>query len=160
MDLQPPPKKSVPAKTELDYALIRLEQSPGSQPISAGDPRGKDTLRGWIELPAAPPSYAPRSPLFIVQHPAGRPLQLALDTEGVLGLNGNGTRLTYTTNTEPGSSGSPCFDQDWNLIALHHSGEPQRFPWLLFHPKFNEGIPLPAIQDDLKRQGYSSLLSG
>ncbi len=33
--------------------------------------------------------------------------------------------LYYTTDTEPGSSGSPCFNDQWELIALHHSGVPQ-----------------------------------
>jgi V8-like Glu-specific endopeptidase len=30
--------------------------------------------------------------------------------------------LQYLTDTLPGSSGSPVFDRDWNVVALHHSG--------------------------------------
>ena len=41
------------------------------------------------------------------QHPEGTPLKLALDTEAVISLNANNTRVLYSTNTEPGSSGSP-----------------------------------------------------
>ena len=32
--------------------------------------------------------------------------------------------LYYRTDTEPGSSGSPCFNDPWELVALHHSGVP------------------------------------
>ena len=49
-----------------------------------------------------------------------RPLKLAPDTEAVLSVNANGTRVRYANNTEPGSSGSPVFDINWNLVALHH----------------------------------------
>jgi V8-like Glu-specific endopeptidase len=31
-------------------------------------------------------------------------------------------RVQYLTDTLPGSSGSPVFDADWNVVALHHSG--------------------------------------
>ena len=31
-------------------------------------------------------------------------------------------RVQYLTDTLPGSSGSPVFDKDWRLVALHHSG--------------------------------------
>ena len=50
-------------------------------------------------------------------------MKLALDTKAVIGLNGNGTRLRYRTNTEPGASGSPVFTVDWSIVALHHYGD-------------------------------------
>lgn len=33
--------------------------------------------------------------------------------------------LEYTTDTLPGSSGSPAFNKDWELVAVHHSGVPR-----------------------------------
>ena len=33
--------------------------------------------------------------------------------------------LEYTTDTLPGSSGSPAFNKDWEVVALHHSGVPE-----------------------------------
>ncbi len=77
---------------------------------------------------------------------------MALDTEAVIGLNDNKTRVRYTTDTEPGSSGSPCFNQNWELVALHHSGDPN---WL---PSWNEGIPTDLILDHLTRHDQEKYL--
>jgi hypothetical protein len=32
--------------------------------------------------------------------------------------------IRYETDTQPGSSGSPVFNDQWQLAALHHSGVP------------------------------------
>jgi V8-like Glu-specific endopeptidase len=80
--------------------------------------------------------------MIIVQHPNAAPISMALDTNAVQRLNTNGTRVRYATNTEPGSSGSPCFDFDWSLVALHHMGDPN---WR--NPNYNEGVPIGLIVD-------------
>jgi hypothetical protein len=132
---------------ELDCAVLRLARPAGS--LAAGEkPDAPGTPRGWIKLPEnAAPVFAPHHPLFIVQHPQAKPIKLALDTGGMLGANTARTRVRYRTNSEPGSSGSPCFDQDWNLIAVHHSGDPN------FAFEFNEGIPIDPIVASLKNKG-------
>ena len=33
--------------------------------------------------------------------------------------------ISYTTDTLPGSSGSPAFNYDWELVAVHHSSVPR-----------------------------------
>ncbi len=78
-------------------------------------------------------------------------MQLALDADARAALNGNGTRVTYKTGTEPGSSGSPCFNRFWNLIALHHGADS-------LYPQFdargaNRGIPMARIADRLRAAG-------
>ncbi len=32
----------------------------------------------------------------------------------------------YRTDTSPGSSGSPVFNDQWEIVALHHSGIPKK----------------------------------
>jgi V8-like Glu-specific endopeptidase len=32
--------------------------------------------------------------------------------------------VQYTTDTLPGSSGSPVFNDNWEVVALHHAGGP------------------------------------
>jgi V8-like Glu-specific endopeptidase len=140
------PDDPPPTKDQLDYALLRLASRAGEQQIE-GAPRG------WIKLPAATLPLAADSPILIVQHPEGSPMKLALDTQAVIGLNGNGTRIRYRTNTEPGSSGSPVFTMDWDIVALHHSGDPK---WA--NPAFNQGVPIELIQQRLSAKGLGNAL--
>ncbi|MGH2533846.1 MAG: effector-associated domain EAD1-containing protein [Thermomicrobiales bacterium] len=131
-----------PQPDELDFALLRVDGTPGAEP------------RQWIDIPSAPREFVEGTPLFIVQHPEGAPLKLALDTDAILGPNENGTRVRYRTNTEPGSSGSPCFSADWELIALHHSGDPN------FDrddkPEYNQGVPFRLIAARLQGRDGSA----
>lgn len=144
----------LPQPDELDYALLRVDEVPGREPVGKNAEPGSPE-RGWIELPTEPHEFLPNSPLFIMQHPKAEPLKLAFDTDAIIGLNPNGTTVTYRTNTEGGSSGSPCFDINWNLVALHHSGDPD---WL--NPTYNAGTPFSAICSLLeKRALLTSLLS-
>ena len=73
------------------------------------------------------------------------PLKVALETRSILSVNANGTRIRHRTNTDPGSSGSPCFDKNWDLVALHHIGDPNFDP--AHKPEWNEAIPVKAIRD-------------
>jgi hypothetical protein len=151
-----------PAATELDYALLRLSASPGSEAVSGGKSAdAKGELRGWVPLPNGPHAWTVGSPLLIFQHPDGQPLKLALDTEAVLETVPAGApdpvRVRYATNTEPGSSGSPCFDVNWKLVALHHSGDP-KYAKLKVSPRYNEGVPISAILHLLEQRGKLALL--
>jgi V8-like Glu-specific endopeptidase len=48
--------------------------------------------------------------------------------------------VEYEVDTEPGSSGSPVFNNQWELVALHsRAGTGQ----------FNRGVAITAILDDL-----------
>jgi Trypsin-like peptidase domain len=140
------PDTPAPTRDELDYALLRLSQRVGDQQIEGA-------ARKWIALPTAVVPLPTDAPILIVQHPDGSPMKLALDTQAVIGLNGNGTRLRYRTNTDPGSSGSPVFTVDWEIVALHHYGDPK---WL--NPAFNQGVPIELIRQRIDRTGFASAL--
>jgi hypothetical protein len=148
------PDATVPTIDELDFALLKLERAFGDEPLTAGS---QGSPRGWIAVPKGEPliSIDPPMPVLILQHPQRGPIKLAIDTEAVLQLYENGTRVRYSTNTDPGSSGSPCFDMNWKLIALHHYGDP-------LHDKaqYNQGIPIKMIRDRLKRSGKEGALGG
>ena len=134
---------------ELDYALLRVADEPGNSPLG-GNPDA--AARGWIAVPTQEHDFIGEPALFIVQHPDGMPMQLAIDSNAVTGLNANGTRVRYRTNTEPGSSGSPCFDQNWNLVALHHSGD------VSVVPKWNQGIPFTKIMALLEERDLADAI--
>jgi hypothetical protein len=156
LDLESQPQHD-PNPDELDYALLRVAGEPGNLPIggeSNHDPMAPP--RGWIELSANLHDFQPDDPLLILQHPDGDPLKLALDTHAIVGVNHTGTRVRYRTNTEAGSSGSPCFDINWNLIALHHLGDPNYDQ--LHKPEYNQGIPISAIVQLLEHRGIRDQL--
>ena len=150
VDKEPEPKPGPPEPDKLDYALLRAEGAPGDEVLLSAP--GRTVERGWIEIPDEAYDFQPNTPLFIVQHPEAAPLKLALDTEAVIGLEGEGRRVHYRTNTEGGSSGSPVFDQNWKLVALHHAGDPR---WV---PEYNEGIPISLILAQLKARGVDGSL--
>lgn len=143
---------NAPLPDQLDYALLQVAGDPGNQPVGGAKAAPGDPARGWIKLPTETYNFQLNAPLFIVQHPAGEPLKLAFDTDAIIGVNQNRTRVRYKTNTERGSSGSPCFDINWNLIALHHSGEPN------FYPTYNQGIPIENIRRLLRERGKDGIL--
>lgn len=138
----------LPEEDQLDYALLRIHGAPGDEAIGISEPGA--SKRGWIKLPLEPYNFPIDSPLIIVQHPSAGPLKLAIDTQGIIGLNKNGTRVKYRTNTESGSSGSPCFNINWELIALHHLGDPNYS--FGYSPTYNQGIPISAICELLKKR--------
>lgn len=129
---------NVPAADELDYTLFRAKGDPGRSPIGGTAAPGVPK-RGWIETAASPPPLEPGRIGFIIQHPKGAPLKLAFGA--LTQVNANGTRVRYDTNTESGSSGSPVFDVDLKLLALHHAGDPDFSRLALY----NQGVPMAAI---------------
>ena len=133
---------------ELDYALLRVDGTPGDKPV--GNQEGAPA-RSFL-TPNTAYQFAPDTPLFIVQHPQGDALKLALDTNAIISAAENGSRVRYRTNTLPGSSGSPCFNSKWELVALHHSGDPN------FNATYNEGIPFAAIMARLKQNDADAAL--
>jgi endonuclease G, mitochondrial len=86
---------------ELDYALIRLtpQTDLAIQPVP---------LNATAQL-------APRSPLNILQHPEGLEMKVSLSNNGVVKINEEKGLVLYVNPTQCGSSGSPCFDQDWKV---------------------------------------------
>src|SRR5207245_1159535 len=102
---------------ELDFALLRLVASAGEDPIG-----GDEGTRGWITLPQVAARPEVNEIVFIVQHPKGSPLKLAIGN--ILSANANRTRIRYDANTEKGSSGSPCFNVRLDPVAIHHAGDP------------------------------------
>jgi endonuclease G len=55
----------------------------------------------------------------IVQHPRGKKKQIALRENRVVEVLDD--HLHYAADTEPGSSGSPVFDDTWHVVCLHHA---------------------------------------
>ncbi|MEY4352425.1 MAG: hypothetical protein RLZZ609_666 [Cyanobacteriota bacterium] len=82
---------------------------------------------------------------YIIGHPQGRPLSFSIHDNYILDYDGR--LLHYRSPTEPGNSGSPVLNDNWEVIGLHHRGL-HAMPKLHGIPgtyPANEGICIQAI---------------
>lgn len=142
------PDSTLPTSDQLDFALLRLSRQFGNEPLAGPD----SPIRGWEVLPKNPVTVMADQGIIIAQHPQGEPMKLAIDTQSVIGPNANETRVRHRTNTEGGSSGSPVFDMLFNLVALHHLGDPAVDGTL---PRYNQAVlPLHLIRKKIVAAGF------
>ncbi|HEV3001203.1 MAG TPA: effector-associated domain EAD1-containing protein [Solirubrobacteraceae bacterium] len=137
VDIQPD-ATALPGEAELDYAILKLAEPLGESTIGTGS--GDAPARGWVRVPTDAPALKPGRLALILQHPRGEPVKLAADP--LLEVNGNGTRVRYLVDTDGGSSGSPVFDLNWKLMAIHHSGDPD----YKRSATYNEGVPIDRVR--------------
>jgi endonuclease I/V8-like Glu-specific endopeptidase len=102
----------------LDYTLVAVR----------GEARNNISLSefGWNRLVEAEGKIIVGEYVSIIQHPSGKSKQLALRENQLIDVLDD--FLHYRTDTAPGSSGSPVFNDQWEVVALHHSGVPNRDP--------------------------------
>lgn len=124
----------------LDYTIVAVEavnsqgdrlDARGSIPLS--DTSGKVTVTEWVN---------------IIQHPGGDEQQVALrDSKVVKSLE---HFIQYEADTLPGSSGSPVFNDQWQLAALHHSGVPDEVRPGVYHLRgggeWDTRLPLSPVR--------------
>ncbi|MER6789123.1 serine protease [Streptomyces sp. NPDC000658] len=102
------------AHEPLDFALVAVAPVDGT--VQPGD------VFGWNRLSIHGGKSVIGELVNIVGHPSGRLKEIALrDNKLLVQLE---DFLHYQTDTEPGNSGSPVFNDQWEVVALHHSGVP------------------------------------
>jgi hypothetical protein len=97
------------AQNRHDWTIVRVQDNPTSvygsldlAPMADSDWTATgDNLR-WVN---------------IIQHPFGGPKAIAIYHNLLTYRDAN--YMLYTTDTQPGSSGSPIFDSDWRVVGLH-----------------------------------------
>jgi len=99
---------------EHDYTLVSIKQDV------------RLLTYGWLPLIPQIGKLVVGETVNIIQHPNGEPKQLAIRDNKV--IDELELFLHYQTDTSPGSSGSPVFNDQWEVVALHHSGVPQLSP--------------------------------
>jgi len=104
---------------------------------------------GYIEL--NPVTTKVKEHANIIQHPAGGPKQVAFYHNLI--AYADDKRVQYLTDTLPGSSGSPVFDNNWRLIALHHAGGTLIDPGNKQYYYRNEGIAVSCLIQGLSENG-------
>ncbi|TDH28695.1 serine protease [Segetibacter sp. 3557_3] len=128
---------------ELDATIIRF--TPLDQQRLQKLTSGIDHYPVAKTLPL-PASNGVAERVYVIGHPYGGTLQLSFQ-DNIL-LDCEDPRLHYRTPTEGGSSGSPVFNQQWELIGLHHAGSVE-MSCLNGKPgtyNANEGIAIQTIR--------------
>jgi endonuclease G, mitochondrial len=105
---------------ELDFSLVAVKEKARD---GSGDASNL-AFFGWNRLIEEEGKIILGECLNIIQHPNGEPKQLALRENKFIDLLEN--FLHYETDTAPGSSGSPVFNDQWEIVGLHHSGVPRK----------------------------------
>ncbi len=121
---------------ENDWSAVRF----------ADDPAAK-----WGALAANPAPVKKNDYLNIIQHPGGGPKQIALYRNTA--AYADARVVQYLTDTLPGSSGSPCFNDRWEVVALHHSGGWLREPGVKGTFFRNEGIQIGVVLAGIRAAG-------
>ena len=131
LDRQEPILKS--SKTEdLDYILLQVESKiTQAQEIK---PARWDAKKLPIE----------KRGINVLQHPEGDSMKLSVSQDGITGVYRNSGLVQYVNKTALGSSGSPCFDEDWYLVGLHHAQRAKTFGTI------REGILFASIYPEIK----------
>jgi V8-like Glu-specific endopeptidase len=118
--------------SKLDFALLRVDRNIGAAlpikptPIVIVTPKVKASMN-------------------ILQHPEGGEMKLALSDDAVTFVDPTTGIIQYITRALAGSSGSPCFDEGWRLVALHHAERSRNFG------RIREGILMSAIYPLISR---------
>ncbi len=102
--------------TDLDFSLVAV------RPIGT-DGKTKLSDYGWTRLIGEEGKILKGENVNIIQHPGGDYKKLVLRNNELIDLFD--TYFHYITDTEQGSSGAPVLNDQWEVVALHHSGVPR-----------------------------------
>ena len=102
----------------LDFALTAVDDAPES------DEGGTSRLSDFGALRLNPQLGKINEGEFIsiIQHPSGLPKQAAIRENKLLSIDE--LFLVYASDTAQGSSGSPLFNDSWQVVGLHSAGVP------------------------------------
>jgi len=102
----------------LDYCFVAVEPN---------DIGGKSDLKSigyhYLDPKLGKLGEEGKEKLNIIHHPDGDYKQLSIRENTFEKVLEN--TIWYKTDTAPGSSGSPVFNDQWQVVALHHSGVPK-----------------------------------
>jgi endonuclease G len=141
--------------TELDITFVALA------PMSEnGVPLDR---YGWLPLIPMTGKAVDGEWVSIIQHPHGDPKQIAIHASQITRIDEElvpydiSNFVHYSTDTEPGSSGSPVLNDQWQVVAVHHKAvrdpgsDPSDPKWLA-----NEGVRISQIYSKLEQKRFEN----
>ena len=118
---------------KLDYVLLQVEES---------IKQATDITPANCEFENLP---GKGMALNILQHPEGASMKIAISSNAIANIFPDTGLMQYVTKTSPGSSGSPCFNENWKVVALHHAQRATHFG------SIREGILLSSIYQEIRQ---------
>jgi endonuclease G len=101
----------------LDYAVVGIA-------ATSTDGVAQLSSFGYHRLVQETGKLAKNEPITLIQHPDGGYRQIALRENQLMDEPKPADLfLLYRSDTAQGSSGSPAFNDSWQIVALHHSGK-------------------------------------
>ncbi len=102
---------------ELDFTLVAVK------PTQVNGAGAALSEFGHLQLIEQSGKALLQESLSIIQHPGGDTKQIAMRNNQLVDIFDNFAH--YLTDTKKGSSGSPVFNDSWQVVALHHAGVPK-----------------------------------
>jgi S1-C subfamily serine protease len=149
-----------PEQAVVSFQAVSVDVSPAESAVEealwSSPPRELDctVLRLSSEIediepcPITPfrPRLDGKQRVYVIGHPEGRELSYSIDDN--LLLDYDDSVIHYRAPTEHGSSGSPVFNRDWEVMGLHHAGrsDMRRLHGEAGTYPANEGIWIQAIR--------------
>lgn len=135
------PDKLFETDPELDVTVVKVAGKPGTK-----------SKWGHIQLARVFPK--PGNSAIIIQHPSQlRYKKIALGDMEIKYVDNR--EIQYLSDTLPGSSGSPIFNDDFKLIGVHRAGDGNPDDNRYFR---NEGVHINAVIDFLESRGLGHLI--
>lgn len=122
------PEKGFKTSKDLDWTVVRVDGDPNAQ---------------FGEIPLQPAKVVVEDLVSIIQHAGGGPKQIALAHNMVTYVDDR--VVQYLTDTLGGSSGSPVFNKDWQVVAIHRRYVNITDPGSKKPLVRNEGIPIAQL---------------
>lgn len=142
------PNELFHTRQDLDYTVVAVEAVSQENATPLSD-------FGCLPLVEATGKISEGEWLTVIQHPDGARKRICVRENRFIKRAEN--FIWYTTDTKPGSSGSPVFNNDWFVVALHHAGIPEEVNGVIQKnpdgsTKWvgNEGIRVSRIVQTLK----------
>jgi endonuclease G, mitochondrial len=112
------PTEAFITDSELDFTLVAVALKSDDGEASLSD-------YGFLRLDPTLHKVEPLEFVTIIQHPDGQPKQIAIRENKVLKIGDQQDTLKdnfiwYASDTDLGSSGSPAFNDNWQVVAIHH----------------------------------------
>ena len=128
------PEDMFKTNPSLDYSIVRVQKKNGK---NAGDVWGCLNLRHGT-------SVVQNQRVNIIQHPQGRFKEIAFRDNQIKVVDDQ--YIQYLTDTDYGTSGSPVFDDWFNVVALHN--QRVRDPNNPYRYHRNQGYRIDTILSD------------